>query len=50
MHEKGDGRMIDKWLDMLGLYDFLGVICPGIFAAGYTSHLTHICFRLPAQK
>lgn len=25
---------MDKWMDMLGLYDFLGVICPGIFVAG----------------
>lgn len=25
---------MDKWMDMLGLYDFLGVICPGIFVSG----------------
>lgn len=42
MHEKGDGRMIDKWLDMLGLYDFLGVICPGIFAAGMALFLWYV--------
>lgn len=42
MHEKGDGIMVDKWLDMLGLYDFLGVICPGIFAAGMALFLWHV--------
>ena len=34
--------MVDKWLDMLGLYDFLGVICPGIFAAGMALFLWYV--------
>lgn len=36
--------MINKWLDMLGLYDFLGVICPGIFAIGIGIVLFYINF------
>lgn len=34
--------MVDKWLDMLGLYDFLGVICPGIFAVGMGVFLWYV--------
>ena len=42
MYKNGEVRMLNKWLDMLGLYDFLGVICPGIFATGLGLSLIYI--------
>lgn len=39
---------MDKWLEEFGIYDFLGVMCPGIFALGIgymfcdINHLSYI--------
>ena len=33
---------MDKWLEEFGIYDFLGVICPGIFAIGLFYIFDHI--------
>lgn len=33
---------MDKWLEEFGIYDFLGVICPGIFAIGVFYIFDHI--------
>ena len=33
---------MDKWLEEFGIYDFLGVICPGIFALGVFYIFDHI--------
>lgn len=33
---------MDKWLEEFGIYDFLGVLCPGIFAIGIIYIFDHI--------
>lgn len=31
---------MNKWLEEFGIYDFLGVMCPGIFALGIGVYYT----------